>query len=218
MTTSQNLRSAYDLMAGTLGSYAPAGDLPHLCAYPGAETPCATTETRTNAGFDPAAAAGRGPALNVNLLALDLGRKLGWAVRSRDGRISHGTQVFTPRASWSPGQRWLRARSFLVELITQRQVHAIAYEDVKRHAGTDAAHAYGAFLCIVEMLADSHRLRLLPVGASTIKKQWTGHGMADKDAMVATGARPRLAARNRQRRRRPGDPALGSGTGGKKCV
>ncbi|MFY1848651.1 hypothetical protein [Achromobacter dolens] len=125
------------------------------------------------------------PALNVNILALDLGTKLGWAVRSRDGRVAHGTQVFTPRASWSRGQRWLRARSFLSELITSRQVHAIAYEDVKRHMGTDAAHAYGAFLCLVEMLADSHRLRLLPVGVKTIKKHWTGNGNADKAAMEA---------------------------------
>ncbi|KOQ17890.1 hypothetical protein ABW38_00520 [Achromobacter xylosoxidans] len=119
------------------------------------------------------------------MLALDLGTKLGWAVRSRDGRVAHGTQVFTPRASWSRGQRWLRARSFLSELITSRQVHAIAYEDVKRHMGTDAAHAYGAFLCLVEMLADSHRLRLLPVGVKTIKKHWTGNGNADKAAMEA---------------------------------
>lgn len=128
---------------------------------------------------------GTAPALNVNVLALDLGTKLGWAVRSRDGRVAHGTQVFTPRASWSRGQRWLRARSFLSELITSRQVHAIAYEDVKRHMGTDAAHAYGAFLCLVEMLADSHRLRLLPVGVKTIKKHWTGNGNADKAAMEA---------------------------------
>ncbi|KDD44817.1 hypothetical protein L532_2313 [Bordetella bronchiseptica OSU095] len=139
-------------------------------------------------------APGETSALNVNILALDLGTKLGWAVRGRDGRISHGTEVFTPRASWSPGQRWLRARSFLVEVITQRQVHAIAYEDVKRHTGTDAAHAYGAFLCIVEMLAGSHRLRLLPVGVSTIKKHWTGKGNADKAAMLtqakARGFRP----------------------------
>ncbi|MGK0556148.1 hypothetical protein [Bordetella bronchiseptica] len=140
---------------------------------------------RANLCNSSSSAPGEAPALNVNILALDLGTKLGWAVRGRDGRVSHGTEVFTPRASWSPGQRWLRARSFLVEVITQRQVHAIAYEDVKRHTGTDAAHAYGAFLCIVEMLSDSHRLRLLPVGVGTIKKHWTGKGNADKAAMLA---------------------------------
>ena len=167
-----------DPLAGTLASSDP-------WARPGVETAHATAEARVNAGFDPGAGAGPAPALNVNILALDLGTKLGWAVRGRDGRISHGTEVFTPRASWSPGQRWLRARSFLVEVITQRQVHAIAYEDVKRHTGTDAAHAYGAFLCIVEMLADSHRLRLLPVGVGTIKEALDGKGNADKADMIA---------------------------------
>ncbi|KNE28199.1 hypothetical protein [Achromobacter spanius] len=125
------------------------------------------------------------PGVNVCILALDLGTKLGWAVRARDGRIVHGTEAFTPRKSWTPGQRWLRARSFLTDVIVRHQVHAIAYEDVKRHAGTDAAHAYGAFLCLVQMVADSHRTALLPVGVGTIKKHWTGKGNADKDAMKA---------------------------------
>lgn len=125
------------------------------------------------------------PGVNVCILALDLGTKLGWAVRARDGRIVHGTEAFTPRKSWTPGQRWLRARSFLTDVIVRHQVHAIAYEDVKRHAGTDAAHAYGAFLCLVQMVADSHRTALLPVGVGTIKKHWTGKGNADKAAMVA---------------------------------
>ncbi|WP_429927722.1 hypothetical protein [Achromobacter xylosoxidans] len=130
-------------------------------------------------------ASGAAPALNVNILALDLGTKLGWAVRARDGSVWHGTEVFTPRKSWTPGQRWLRARSFVTDLVVRHQVHAIAYEDVKRHAGTDAAHAYGAFLCLVQMVADSHRAALMPVGVGTIKKHWTGKGNADKGAMEA---------------------------------
>lgn len=125
------------------------------------------------------------PAVNVVVLALDLGTKLGWAVRARDGAVWHGTEAFTPRKNWTPGQRWLRARSFLTDLIVRHQVTVIAYEDVKRHMGTDAAHAYGAFLCIVQMVADSHRATLQPVGVKTIKKFWTGNGNADKDAMVA---------------------------------
>lgn len=178
MNASPNLTDPYDPMAGTLaGSYARAGTFQDE-PFP----PLGVVEHGAPTVPD---VPGDVPALNVNILALDLGTKLGWAVRSRDGRVAHGTQVFTPRASWSRGQRWLRARSFLSELITSRQVHAIAYEDVKRHMGTDAAHAYGAFLCLVEMLADSHRLRLLPVGVKTIKKHWTGNGNADKAAMEA---------------------------------
>lgn len=159
MTASQNLTDACDPMAGTLaGSYARAGDMPDPWAHPGAETFRATPEARINAGFDPGAGAGPAPALNVNILALDLGTKLGWAVR---------------------------ARSFVTDLVVRHQVHAIAYEDVKRHAGTDAAHAYGAFLCLVQMVADSHRAALMPVGVGTIKKHWTGKGNADKAAVEA---------------------------------
>ncbi|MCC3262572.1 hypothetical protein LLE87_30850, partial [Paenibacillus polymyxa] len=41
------------------------------------------------------------------------------------------------------------------------------------------------FLCLVEMLADSHRIRLMPLGVKTIKKFWTGNGNADKETMTA---------------------------------
>ncbi|MFJ1149010.1 hypothetical protein [Bordetella bronchiseptica] len=201
--TPQSADMALDPMAGTLArtamQCAARGCDGYLVCRPAAAAQVVQERPKTGAApdnfaraqslqmFEPARRVyqGRAPTVNVNILALDLGTKLGWAVRGRDGRTSHGTEVFTPRASWSPGQRWLRARSFLVEVITQRQVHAIAYEDVKRHTGTDAAHAYGAFLCIVEMLADSHRLRLLPVGVGTIKKHWTGKGNADKADMIA---------------------------------
>lgn len=178
---------AYDPMAGTLASMQEAPDsfarvqVADPWARDGAQTAPDASPRRANAGSTVAPTVDP----NITILALDLGTKLGWAIRGRDGRIMHGTEVFTPRASWSPGQRWLRARSFLADLITRHQAHAIAYEDVKRHAGTDAAHAYGAFLCLVQMAADSHRATLMPVGVGTIKKHWTGKGNADKDAMVA---------------------------------
>ena len=60
---------------------------------------------------------------NVTILALDLGTKLGWAVRGRDGRTSHGTEVFNA-ARQLVARPSLAARPFhfLVEVITQRQV------------------------------------------------------------------------------------------------
>lgn len=178
MNASPNLTDPYDPMAGTLaGSYARAGTFQDE-PFPPLGEPEHGTSTVPDVPGDV-------PALNVNILALDLGTKLGWAVRARDGAVWHGTEVFTPRKSWTPGQRWLRARSFVTDLVVRHQVHAIAYEDVKRHVGTDAAHAYGAFLCLVQMVADSHRAALMPVGVGTIKKHWTGKGNADKDAMLA---------------------------------
>ncbi|WOB75914.1 hypothetical protein [Achromobacter xylosoxidans] len=187
MNASPNLTDPYDPMAGTLaGSYARAGaptsELAKINiepADPWARPEIANLRNSSNSASEEA------PGVNVNILALDLGTKLGWALQMRDRPITHGTESFAPRKSWSPGQRWQRFRTFLHEVVAHNNVHVIAYEDVKRHAGTDAAHAYGAFLALTELVADSHRARLVPVGVGTIKKHWTGKGNADKAAMEA---------------------------------
>lgn len=124
-----------------------------------------------------------------NILALDLGTKCGYAVRRRDGSIIHGTESFTPRASWSAGQRWQRFRVWLAGIIEREQVHAIAYESVHRHVGTDAAHAYGAFLAIMQMQADARNIVPQPVGVGVVKKHWTGKGNATKDEMTLEARR-----------------------------
>ncbi|MGE8691108.1 MAG: hypothetical protein ACN6PJ_28450 [Achromobacter sp.] len=168
------LRAASDTFARAVG-------VPDPRARGGAEKAPNALPRRANAGSTLVPQ----PGVNVNILALDLGTKLGWAMLPRGGQITHGTESFAPRKSWSPGQRWQRFRSFLHEVVARHNVHVIAYEDVKRHVGTDAAHAYGAFLALTELVADSHRVRLVPVGVGTIKKHWTGKGNADKGAMLA---------------------------------
>lgn len=124
-----------------------------------------------------------------NILALDLGTATGWATLNRDGVIACGTETFPSGKRNHPGQRWAAFRAWLNRTIENGQVHAIAYEDVKRHLGTDAAHAYGAFRALLEMVAASHNVQLLPVGVGTIKKTWTGRGNADKAAMLAEAKR-----------------------------
>ncbi|MGU9992726.1 hypothetical protein D0839_16330 [Bordetella avium] len=125
--------------------------------------------------------------INIGLLALDLGTKTGYALRRRDGRITHGTEVFTPRSSWTPGQKWQRYRAWLSRMITDHAVGIIAFEDVKAHgkSGVLAAHAYGGYRAMLEMVADQHNIELVPVGVGVVKKHWTGKGNADKAAMVA---------------------------------
>lgn len=124
-----------------------------------------------------------------NILALDLGTATGWATINRDGSVACGTETFPSAKRGHPGQRWSTFRAWLSRTIENGQVHAIAYEDVKRHLGTDAAHAYGAFRGLLEMVAASHNVELLPVGVGTIKKAWTGRGNADKEAMLAEARR-----------------------------
>lgn len=130
------------------------------------------------------------PALNVNILALDLGTKTGYALRRRDGRIAHGTQDFTPRKSWSEGQKWARYRAWLIETIREGQVHQVVYELVIRHEVKgrplwDAAHAYGAFQAITHMVCDSFNVDAIGVNLATVKKSFTGSGRAKKADMIA---------------------------------
>lgn len=187
MNASPNLTDPYDPMAGTLARtamqcQARGCDGCLVCVPDSFARPQGEISNFRNSEISGPGAA---PALNINILALDLGTKLGWALQLRGRPITHGTESFAPRKSWSPGQRWQRFRTFLHEVVAHNNVHVIAYENVKRHAGTDAAHAYGAFLALTELVADSHRVRLVPVGVGTIKKHWTGKGNADKAAMEA---------------------------------
>lgn len=125
------------------------------------------------------------PAINVCILALDLGTKTGYAVRKRDGKVVHGTQSFAPRKSWTDGQRWLRFQSWLAEVLELHHVQRIAYEHVSFHAGVRDSHCYGAFRALVEMAADRRNIELVGTNVQTVKKHWTGKGGADKATMVA---------------------------------
>jgi len=130
--------------------------------------------------------------INTSILALDLANHTGWAVRRRDGRILHGVENFTPRASWTPGQRWQRFRSWMAETIVAHNVNALAYEVVIQggrlkeggHKSGAAGDVYGGFKAVMEMVADSHRLEIHPVHVATVKKTWTGNHMAKKPDMV----------------------------------
>jgi Holliday junction resolvasome RuvABC endonuclease subunit len=131
--------------------------------------------------------------INTSILALDLANHTGYAVRRRDGKILHGVENFSPRASWSPGQRWQRFRSWLAETIVAHNINAIAYEVVIQggslkgggHKSGTAGDVYGGFKAVMEMVADSHRLEIHPVYVATVKKTWTGNHQAKKPDMVA---------------------------------
>lgn len=137
---------------------------------------------------------GSAPSVNITILALDMGNHCGWALRRRDGRVLHGTEDFTPRASWTPGQRWQRFRSWLAGLIVDHGVNAIAYEQVLQggwaggksgHRSGAAGDIYGGFKAMVEVAADAHRLELHPANVSTVKKHFTGNGRAKKEDMIS---------------------------------
>jgi len=120
------------------------------------------------------------------LLALDLGTQTGWALRSRDGSIVSGSESFRPGRFEGGGMRYLRFKRWLTEIKHSVDgIDAVYFEEVRRHAGVDAAHAYGGFLAHLTAWCEHHQIPYQGVPVGTIKKHATGKGNAGKEAMIA---------------------------------
>lgn len=119
-------------------------------------------------------------------LALDLGTTTGWALRTGEGTIVSGTVSFRPSRYDGGGMRYLRFRSWLEEVAENAGgLGAVWFEEVRRHAGTDAAHLYGGFLATLSAWCEQRSIPYQGVPVGTLKRHATGKGNATKDAMIA---------------------------------
>lgn len=135
------------------------------------------------------------PSTSGSVIALDLGTSTGWAVRTPDGAIVSGTETFRPGRFEGGGMRYLRFRRWLDDLAGRVQpLQAIYFEEVRRHLGVDAAHAYGGFLAVLTAWCEHAGVPYQGVPVGAIKRHATGKGNADKAQMlaaaVAWGFRP----------------------------
>jgi Holliday junction resolvasome RuvABC endonuclease subunit len=124
--------------------------------------------------------------MTMTILALDLGTTTGWALRTRDGHITSGTECFRPQRFEGGGMRFLRFKRWLTELKAAADgIDALHFEEVRRHVGVDAAHAYGGFMATLTAWCEHHQIPYQGVPVGTIKKHATGKGNAGKDAVIA---------------------------------
>ena len=124
------------------------------------------------------------------ILALDLGTKTGWCLSPE----LHGTWDLTPRRFDGGGMRFLRFRNIL-ESSAQfggHPVTRIAFEEVRRHAGTDAAHVYGGLMATLTAWCEEHGIPYEGVPVGAIKKHWAGKGNASKGDMLHECMRRRI--------------------------
>lgn len=119
----------------------------------------------------------------TTILALDLGTSCGFCVGAEQSHIS-GHWSMKPSRFEGGGMRFVKFRARLKELADAYPVDRVFFEEVRRHAGTDAAHVYGGLMAILTEWCEEHGLPYegLPVGE--IKKAFTGNGNASKDAMI----------------------------------
>ena len=130
----------------------------------------------------------------MNILSLDLGTTTGWALTTGTGIVS-GSQSFKPSRFEGAGMRFLKFRKWLEDVQASSGVFTCVYfEEVRRHMGVDAAHAYGGFMAHLTAWCEHHQIPYTGIPVGTIKKSACGKGNAGKqeiiDAMVARGHSP----------------------------
>ncbi|MFZ1413813.1 MAG: hypothetical protein WAS73_04430 [Defluviicoccus sp.] len=151
--------------------------------------------TMTLTRLDPDASVGTAPPIEALaggiptppvILALDLGQRTGWAVRSRDGAIASGVQEFRPGRFEGGGMIWLRFRAWLQEIDeTAGGVGVVVFEEVVAHRGVAASHCFAGFLAHLTAWAEANRIPYQGVPVGTIKRHIAGKGNADKAAVIA---------------------------------
>lgn len=123
--------------------------------------------------------------MNTTILALDLGTTTGWALAQTDAQITSGSQSFKPQRFEGGGMRFLRFKRWLTDIKQcSSDISLIVFEEVRRHAGVDAAHVYGGFMGQLTAWCEHHQIPYEGVPVGTIKKHATGKGNASKDQMI----------------------------------
>lgn len=143
----------------------------------------------------------------LRVLALDLGLCTGWATNTPGG-ILHGEEDFHGKRHESTGMRYLmferwilavltgahgaRANALMagasLPLVTYGFVELVAYELIRRHEGTQAAHVYGALQGLVTKTCESLGINYRGFEVADIKRHGCKKGNAKKAEMVVAAA------------------------------
>jgi Holliday junction resolvasome RuvABC endonuclease subunit len=120
----------------------------------------------------------------MNILALDLGTVMGWAVLTPSGSIESGVFDFRPKRHQSENVRFFTFQKNLKRLYEEHAFSAVYYEAVQRHSATYAAQVYGGFLATLHVWCQQNELPCQGIPVGTIKRHATGKGNANKLDMV----------------------------------
>jgi hypothetical protein len=137
----------------------------------------------------------------MNVLALDLATKTGWALREGD-RIESGVQDFTKKRGESNGMLFLHFNAWLDgiggkqgaygtlgwPMFRSKTVDLIVFEQAHHRGGAATEIAVGLMTRVLEFSA-RYYIEHSSVHSLTLKKWATGSGKADKAAMIAAANR-----------------------------
>lgn len=117
----------------------------------------------------------------VNILALDMSTKTGWATNIN--RTS-GVQTFDVKRGESSGMRFLHCRAWLNEMINLLDcLYLIVYEHAHHRGGPATACCVG-LISTVQMFAAEYGIELMAVHTGELKCWATSKGNAGKPQMI----------------------------------
>jgi Holliday junction resolvasome RuvABC endonuclease subunit len=120
----------------------------------------------------------------AKIAAFDLGTMTGFAVgHDHHGNVMSGWWSLKPGRYDGGGMRFIKFKQRLDELHAAYPFEIVAFEEVRKHRGTDAAHVYGGLLSVLQVWCEEKKIPYEGIPVGTIKKFCTGKGNADK-AMV----------------------------------
>lgn len=126
----------------------------------------------------------------MNILALDLGTKTGWAV----GREAGTWPLMKPKEVTEQGKlrgdrrldlRVVRLWGKLADVHKRTPLAYIVFEDVRFGSTTMQAHLWASFRTVVWLFAFLHGIKTECLDTSKLKQYATGHGGATKEMMAA---------------------------------
>ena len=127
----------------------------------------------------------------MTTLSLDLGTRLGWALRWPSGKIEHGRQDFSPLSGCGEGTRFLRFRGWLHTIKHRCEffaapIDSVVFEkvDFVREGQAYNAHVCGGMWGVLTGWAEHHGIPYEGIANNTVKKAVAGHGRADKQAVL----------------------------------
>ena len=117
------------------------------------------------------------------ILALDLGTKFGWAYQDEAGAVRWGTERLVKRKG-RPGKILRDFEFWLMAHLITLAPDVVVFENVRRHRGVLAAHAFGAWRCVVLMKCDKLDVPVYEIEVPRIKMVASGKGNATKSEMI----------------------------------
>jgi Holliday junction resolvasome RuvABC endonuclease subunit len=120
----------------------------------------------------------------MSVLALDLATTTGYAVLNANGTIDSGSKKFGLLKADGAGVRYKNFRCWLVAMKLVHEITEIVYEQTMGHT-LSSPQIYCGLVAVVQMFGEHHQIPYRSINVSTVKKAFTGHGRADKAAMIA---------------------------------